>query len=123
MAYGDKIALRADPEKREGYTFSGWSPIPETMPMENVTVTGSWSINQYTVTFKSDTNVVYTTIKQDYNTAFEMPKEELVKTGYTFKGWAKSKNGKVVYKNKKAVKNLVKNGKTVKLYAKWAKKK
>ena len=27
---------------KEGYTFSGWSEIPETMPAHNVTVTGSF---------------------------------------------------------------------------------
>ena len=44
------------------------------------------------------------------------------RTGYSFKGWAKSKKGKVAYKNKASVKNLVANGKTVKLYAVWKKK-
>ena len=48
------------------------------------------------------------------------------RTGYVFKGWAKSKaltnKGKVAYKNKASVKNLVTNGKTVKLYAVWKKK-
>ena len=87
VEYGAPLTLR-DSLVKEGYTFSGWSAIPETMPKNNVTVTGSWSINQYTITFKSDTNVVYTTVKQDYNTAFDMPKEEPVKTGYTFKGWS-----------------------------------
>ena len=87
VEYGAPLTLR-DSLVKEGYTFSGWSAIPETMPKNNVTVTGSWSINQYTITFKSDTNVVYTTIKQDYNTTFDMPKEEPVKTGYTFKGWS-----------------------------------
>ena len=87
VEYGAPLTLR-DSLVKEGYTFIGWSAIPETMPKNNVTVTGSWSINQYTITFKSDTNVVYTTVKQDYNTTFDMPKEEPVKTGYTFKGWS-----------------------------------
>ncbi len=46
--------------------------------------------------------------------------------GYVFKGWAKSKadarNGKVAYKDGQAVKNLVEDGSTVKLYAVWKKK-
>ncbi len=29
---------------KEGYTFSGWSEIPETMPAENVTVIGSFEL-------------------------------------------------------------------------------
>ena len=58
-----------------------------------------------------------------YGKAAKLRANKFKRKGYTFQGWAKSRNGKVVYKNKKAVKNLVKNGKTVKLYAKWAKNK
>ena len=46
------------------------------------------------------------------------------RTSYKFKGWAKTKKGKVAYKNKAKVKNLTdKNGKTVTLYAVWKKAK
>ena len=34
----------------EGYTFSGWTGEVETMPDTNVSVTGSWTINQYSYT-------------------------------------------------------------------------
>ncbi|MBO4371821.1 MAG: T9SS type A sorting domain-containing protein, partial [Bacteroidales bacterium] len=44
VEYGTTLTLRANPQK-EGYTFSGWSGLPETMPDENVTVTGSWIKN------------------------------------------------------------------------------
>ena len=37
------IALNAEEEPtKEGYTFSGWSEMPETMPAENVVVMGSF---------------------------------------------------------------------------------
>ncbi len=32
-----------DEPVKEGYTFSGWSEVPETMPAEDVTVTGSFT--------------------------------------------------------------------------------
>lgn len=48
--YGAKIEKEADPETREGYTFSGWSEIPETMPAHNVEVSGEFTINHYTIT-------------------------------------------------------------------------
>lgn len=32
------------PLEKEGYTFSGWSEIPETMPKHDVTVTGSFTL-------------------------------------------------------------------------------
>ena len=41
-AYGATVTPIAEPTK-EGYTFSGWSEIPETMPAENVTVTGTFT--------------------------------------------------------------------------------
>ncbi|MBR4963574.1 MAG: InlB B-repeat-containing protein, partial [Muribaculaceae bacterium] len=41
-AYGATVTPVAEPTK-EGYTFSGWSAIPETMPAENVTVTGTFT--------------------------------------------------------------------------------
>ena len=41
MAYGMPITPEAAPE-REGYTFSGWSDIPNTMPAKDVIVTGSF---------------------------------------------------------------------------------
>ena len=61
-----------------------------------------------------------------YGKAKKLSKNKFKRKGYTFKGWAKSaalaKKGKVTYKNKQTVKNLVTNGKTVKLYAVWKKK-
>ena len=39
IEYGATITARTEPT-REGYTFSGWSDIPETMPADNVEVTG-----------------------------------------------------------------------------------
>ena len=40
---GTPIVLDAEPTK-DGYAFSGWSEIPETMPAHNVTVTGSFTL-------------------------------------------------------------------------------
>ncbi|MBR6370335.1 MAG: hypothetical protein IKS24_04565, partial [Bacteroidaceae bacterium] len=42
---------------KEGYTFSGWSEIPETMPAHDVTVTGSFSINSYKLTYMLNNEV------------------------------------------------------------------
>ncbi|MBQ2743378.1 MAG: InlB B-repeat-containing protein, partial [Oscillospiraceae bacterium] len=41
LAYGEAITPEAEPEK-SGYIFSGWSEIPETMPAEDVTITGTF---------------------------------------------------------------------------------
>lgn len=37
-------------EERTGHTFQGWSPVPATMPDHDVTVTGTYKVNQYTLT-------------------------------------------------------------------------
>ncbi len=41
---GDAITPEANPTK-EGYIFSGWSEIPEIMPANDVTVTGTFTID------------------------------------------------------------------------------
>ena len=53
---GDAIIPEKEPIK-EGYTFSGWSEIPETMPAHDVTVTGTFSINSYALTYMIDDKV------------------------------------------------------------------
>jgi hypothetical protein len=57
VEYGATIMPEEAPVK-EGHTFSGWSEIPETMPAEDVTVTGSFTINMYLVVFKIGDEVV-----------------------------------------------------------------
>lgn len=49
VAYGTALTAREAPTKT-GYTFSGWSEIPATMPDEDVVITGSFIINKYAVT-------------------------------------------------------------------------
>ena len=61
---GDAITPEAEPTK-EGYTFSGWSEIPEVMPAHDVTVTGSFSINSYKLTYMIDDNV-YKEVMYEY---------------------------------------------------------
>ena len=53
---GATIIPEAEPTK-EGYTFSGWVGLPETMPDHDVTVTGSFSINSYLLTYMIDAEV------------------------------------------------------------------
>ena len=70
---------------KEGHTFSGWSEIPETMPANDVTVTGSFTVNSYTLTYMTD-GELYKTFQVDYGTAIT-PEAYPTKTGYTFSGW------------------------------------
>ena len=84
VAYGTALTAIAEPTK-EGYTFSGWSALPETMPAQDVTVTGTFTVNKYKVTYKVD-GEVYKTVDVEYNSALTAI-EEPAKEGYTFSGW------------------------------------
>jgi hypothetical protein len=59
MEYGATITPEAEPAK-EGYTFSGWSTIPATMPAYDVTVTGTFKVNKYKVNYFVDNKPYYT---------------------------------------------------------------
>ncbi len=84
--YGTAVTAPAAPTKT-GYTFSGWSPaVPATMPAENLTVVGQWTVNSYTITFDSAGGSAVDPITRDYGTAVTAPAAP-TKTGYTFNGW------------------------------------
>ena len=85
IEYGAKITPEPAPIK-EGYIFSGWSEIPETMPAHDVVVTGTFAINTYAITYKVD-DEVYKTDSVTYNSTIT-PEEEPTKEGYTFSGWS-----------------------------------
>ena len=85
LEFGSEIIPEEEPEK-EGYTFSGWSEIPETMPAEDVTVTGSFSINSYDLVYMVD-NEEYKRVTLEFGSEI-VPEEEPTKEGYTFSGWS-----------------------------------
>ena len=84
IAFGDAITLETAPTK-EGYTFSGWSEVPESMPLHDVTVTGSFTVNKYLLTYTVD-GEVYHTDSIAYGTSLTAIAAP-VKEGYTFSGW------------------------------------
>ena len=84
IAYGTAIVLPEEPAK-EGHTFSGWSEAPETMPAEDVTISGTFIINKYLVTFKIGDEVIAAD-SLEYGAVIVAP-EAPEKEGYTFNGW------------------------------------
>ena len=78
------IVLPEAPTK-EGYTFSGWSEAPETMPAEDITISGTFTINKYLVTFKIGDKVI-TADSLEYGATIVAP-EAPEKEGHTFNGW------------------------------------
>ena len=86
LSFGDAIVLEAEPTK-EGHTFSGWSEVPETMPLHNVTVTGSFTANSYTLIYILD-GEIFKSEKVVFGTTIIAP-EAPDKEGHTFVGWDK----------------------------------
>ena len=94
--YNAAITPESEPTK-EGYSFSGWSEIPATMPANDVTVTGSFAKKgpniseqgktysiagvNYEVVSTSDLSVVVAT--GDYKQTLEIP-ETITYGGYTW---------------------------------------
>ena len=85
VEFGSAITAEDNPTK-EGYTFSGWSEIPETMPASDITISGTFTINKYKLTYTVD-GEEYKTAEIDYGTVIT-PEENPVKEGYTFSGWS-----------------------------------
>ncbi len=86
VAFGTTLTAIDAPTK-EGYTFSGWSEIPATMPDNDVTVTGTFIVNTHNIIYMVDgeeylkvENVAFGTTL----TAIDAPTKE----GYTFSGWS-----------------------------------
>ncbi len=87
ITYGDTIRLLEEP-KKEGYTFSGWSEAPETMPANDITITGSFSINTYAITYLID-DEVFAIDSLTYGSKIVL-RDEPQKEGYTFSGWSEA---------------------------------
>ena len=85
LDYGTIISPEANPEK-EGYTFSGWSVIPETMPDNDVYVYGSFAINHYKLTYLID-GEEYCSYDVEYDASI-IAEPNPTKEGHTFSGWS-----------------------------------
>ncbi len=146
FTYGKATTLRKNVLTRKGYVFLGWAKTKtgavaykDAQSVKNLAAAGKtatlyaqWAKKTYKVAFYANggklpkgkkmapQTMTYGKAKKLAANKFKAPK------GKKFAGWATSKadakKGKVAYKNKKSVKNLVINGKTVKLYAVWKKK-
>ena len=84
VAYGTAIEPEAAPVK-EGHSFSGWEGLPETMPAHDVTVTGSFTVNSYLLTFYVDDVEIYSEMLE-YGAEVVEPVVE-VDPGRKFLGW------------------------------------
>ncbi len=93
VPYGAKVSDYAPSVSgKTGYAFSGWANMPSSMPDHDVTVTGTYQANSYTITFISDGAAVKSTaIKYGDSISDLVP--AVSKPGYTFDGWYTAAEG------------------------------
>ena len=85
IEYGAAITPIAEPVK-EGYTFSGWSEVPETMPASDVTISGTYTVNIYKVYYYVGDELVHTA-EVAYGEAIPEYVYEPTVEGDVFFGW------------------------------------
>ncbi len=79
--YGATVEVPTVDEKT-GYTFAWTDEAPETMPANDVTVNGTYTVNSYKLTFVVDGETISETTV-NYGATVEVPTVD-EKTGYTF---------------------------------------
>ena len=84
VSYGGSADAPDDPD-REGYNFTGWDRDFDVV-RTNMTVTATYAIRTFTVTFEDYDGTVLSTDTVNWNTAATPPADP-ERDGYTFTGW------------------------------------
>ena len=85
ITYNDSIVPLSTTPYKKGYTFMGWSKIPEVMPARDLTISGTFKKNKYLVSFIID-DVVIVSDSLEYGDAIIIPTIPNLE-GNTFSGW------------------------------------
>ena len=121
VGYGTSLSPLDAPVKT-GYTFSGWTGLPEKMPDNDITVTGAFAANHYQVSFHANGGAGDMEPQRFvYDVEQSLAPAAFTRTGYTFAGWNTAADGKgSAYAGDAAVTNLTSAADgTVTLYAQW----
>ena len=78
-------AIEPETPEKEGHTFSGWDALPETMPANDVTATGSFSINSYCLRIYLN-DELYHSEMIEYGAEVKVD-DPTVPEGMEFNGW------------------------------------
>ena len=121
--------------KKKGCVFAGWSAKPTGpvlyenaqsvldlagKPGANVKLYAQWAVKYYHVSFfPSGATGKMAKQKFTYGKAKALRANAFKFKGHTFLGWGKKSGSAVKYQDAQVVRNLRRDGKTVKLYAKW----
>ena len=139
--YDRSKALTSNLYSLEGYTFKGWATSSDGLVVYaneanvlnlresgNITLYAVWVANNYQIKYNSNkplgsTSNVYGSMSNSnytYDSMAALLDNEYFLSGYTFKGWSKSQNGVVDYKDGEIINNLSsENNDVVNLYAVW----
>ena len=84
VEFGTAITAPEAPEK-EGYTFAGWNDLPETMPANDIEITGSYTVNSYRlIVYINDE--IYMDEELEFGAEVIIPDPELP-SSMDFEGW------------------------------------
>lgn len=135
MTYDVAKALTSNGFSRAGYTFKGWATsasgsvkYTDGQSVRNLSATDKdtvrlyavWELVAYTVKFNANGGSGSMGNQQHIvGQSLALTANTFSRTGYTFKGWATSSGGDVVYTDGQSVKNIGSAGSTVNLYAVW----
>ena len=129
--YGTDLVLSSTIPTRTGYTFKGWATSASGSVAYSsgaayssnaaITLYAVWEANTYSVIFNANgANGTMGNQTMTYDSSKELTANTFYRTGYTFKGWATSANGIMVYDDVAIVRNLTSvAGGTITLYAVW----
>ncbi len=125
--YNTEISVELKAPTKAGYTFAGWF-ADKDFSVETTGISlgegnaktfyAKWSANENTIVFNANGgsgSMSNMTIATDITT--KLTSNAFTRNGYTFKGWATSKNGSVVYTNGASYTMGTNNSYT--LYAVW----
>ena len=132
--HGDSVTVPV--VTRDGYTYvwkvdsasGSWTVGTEVVSgvmnqYGDVTLKAEWAPISYSIAFHKNADSAegeMQVLAMEYDIAKKLAPCGFTRTGYSFKGWANTANGPVVYANLEEVKNLTaENGKTIDLYAVW----
>lgn len=127
--YGQPVTVSMT--AKNGYTFSKWvgntdsstqSKYTFNMPAYNVTLRASMEGNAYTIYYDGNGATGGSTVPGSlaYGETGNLTTNGFVRTGYVFAGWNTKADGTgTSYKDTASVKNLVSDGTSITLYAKY----
>ncbi len=84
---GTTITVPKTEPTKEGYTFTGWDSIPETMPANDITIKAMFTVNKYLITYINEDDTEFQKDSVTYGTKIVAPETNPTKEGHTFAGW------------------------------------